>query len=340
MQHHQDLTNSIIREERERRKLGYPPVWTIRIYPAIQEDPTSGSPAKVLWPDKWTFDRLTERKREIGTVSFEKMYQNVAVNEDLLCFRANFLQRCKDSTFSVGEIPENARVFIGVDPAISMSNTSSFFVMVALAAIKGDPRVWIVDVFRDRVLVKQQVEWIRQWYLKYRPVQTRIETNAYQSALKQVIRDKYPDIPITPHFTGKNKVDPETGIVSTCAPLVENALLRIPWGSRESIRKMDQVLDELQTWPQGEHDDVPMALWIAASAVRDSINTGKSRSGEWGTTVRNPAYAEEKPKMPEPEEFKPSIDLFRGGRIMHQPEADYIYHIVDPERGAQIEKVV
>jgi phage terminase large subunit-like protein len=315
MQHHQDLTNKIIQEERTRKKTGEPPVWTIRKYKAVLAYPTSVSAPRVLWPEKWSFDRLMDRKREIGTVAFEKMYQNIAVNEDLLCFRPNFLERCKDTSIRAGEVGEGWRIFIGVDPAIGMSGMSSFFAMVALGAVKGSDRLYVLDIFRDRISIKSQVEWINAWYEKYQPVQVRIETNAYQSALKQVLRDKYPRINAVPHFTAKNKVDPETGIVSMCAPLVENGLLRIPWGSPESHRKMEQFIDELETWPQGEHDDLPMALWIAATAVREAMGKIFARSGEWGTTVKNPLY-DTRPKLPEEEIFRPEIDPARGGKVI------------------------
>ena len=292
MQHHKDLYNTIIHEEIERRKTGQPKVWDVRKYRAVIRDETPTTPAVVLWPDKNPYDHLMKRKAEIGTAIFEKQYQNIAVNEDLLVFKGAFLDKCLDRGTVMGEqgVLEGEQIYIGVDPASGESGLSKFFVMVALGMIKGENKLRIIDVFRDKISVTAQLKWLEKWWRMYHPNLIIIETNAYQMALKQILTRDYPFIRVQGQFTGKNKIDPEIGIVATMSPIVENGLLRIPYGDAMSQRVADRLTDELKLWPEGEYTDQVMALWIACTAARDMARRPKSQTGIWGQSVHNPAY--------------------------------------------------
>jgi phage terminase large subunit-like protein len=289
MQHHQDLTNTIIQDERERRRTG-DPVWTIRRYKAILRPPSRVSAPKVLWPEHFSYEELLNRRREIGTASFEKQYQNVAVNEDLLVFRVGWLRnRCIDRAHSIGRVERGWGVYMGVDPAIGESHLSSFFSLVVLGYDKDRKRLYLIDYVKDKIPATRQEKLIAEYYEKYSVLQCRIESNAYQKALAQTLREKYPTLRIQDQFTGRNKIDPEMGITSLLAPVVENGLLRLPYSTPESVRKSEQFIDELALWPT-RNADIVMALWIAASAALESTRMAQSRGGEWGTTVKNPLY--------------------------------------------------
>lgn len=302
MQHHQDLTNTIIHEEKERRRVGKT-VWTIRRYKAIIREQTRSTPAEVLWPEHFSYDQLLERRREIGTASFEKQYQNVAVNEDLLVFRVSWLRdRCLDGGHSIGRIERGWGVYMGVDPALGESHLSSFFALVILGYHRETNRLYLIDYVKDKIPATRQEKLIAEYYEKYQVLQCRIESNAYQKALAQTLREKYPTLRIQDQFTGRNKIDPEIGVTSLMAPLVENGLLRLPYSNAESVRKSDQFIDELALWPTN-NADVVMALWIAASAATESSRMAQSRSGEWGTTVQNPMYSKQRQEELTPEGY-------------------------------------
>jgi len=289
MQHHQDLTNTLLNDEKERRRIGNP-LWTTRRYRAIKREATRVSPAEVLWPQRWSYDALLEIRRDIGTASFEKQYQNVAVNEDLLVFRVGWLRnRCLDREHSIGSVRKGWGVYMGVDPAIGESHLSSFFSLVVLGYIRDTKQLFLIDYIKDKFPIVTQQRMIAEYYEKYSVLQCRIETNAYQKALAQTMREKHPTMRIQDQFTGRNKIDPETGVTSLMAPLVENGLLRLPYSTPESVRKTDRFIDDLALWPTN-NADVVMALWIAASAALESSRMAQSRAGEWGTSVRNPMY--------------------------------------------------
>lgn len=306
MQHHQDLTNQIIQEERLRRKSGIAPIWTIRRYRAILEEPTPTTPAKVLWKEHFSYESLLERKREIGTASFEKQFQNIPVNEDILAFRAGWLRdRCLDRGRAIGEVANSWGIYIGVDPALGESQWSSFFALVVLG-IDLDKTVHVIDYFKDKIPLIRQEKIIAEYWDKYQPLQVRIETVGYQKALAQALKEKYPLMRVLPHLTARNKIDPESGVVSLLAPLVENGTLRIPYRDALSIRKMDAFIDDLVMWP-ANNADLVMALWIATYGAHESSMMAFARNGEWGTSVKNPMYVKPAPKEPEPELFVPQL---------------------------------
>ena len=106
---------------------------------------------------------------------------------------------------------------------------------------------------------------------------------------------------VEPHLTSRvNKVDPEIG-VARMAPWFENGLVHIPMGNPESMRKMQQLVDELLEYP-GRTTDCVMALWFAWLAAMENANTMRSinrlhkPSTYWGRkavgrrVVKNPFY--------------------------------------------------
>jgi phage terminase large subunit-like protein len=316
MQHHQDLTNTLLNDEKERRRIGNK-LWTTRRYRAINREATRTSPAEVLWPERWSYDSLLEVRRDIGTASFEKQYQNVAVNEDLLVFRVTWLRnRCLAREHSIGRVERGWGVYMGVDPAIGESHLSSFFSLVVLGYHRDENKLYLIDYVKDKIPVTTQQALIAEYYEKYSVLQCRIESNAYQKALPQTLREKYPTMRIQDQFTGRNKIDPEVGVTSLMAPLVENGVLRLPYANPESVRKTDRFIDELALWPTN-NADVVMALWIAASAAIESSRMAQSRGGEWGTTVRNPLYAKEDNTQYTPEGYP--MEWFKGQIITPAP---------------------
>lgn len=77
------------------------------------------------------------------------------------------------------------RLFIGVDPAVSLSDTADHFAMVLVGVTRDNTQVFLLDVFKERVAFPDQLDKIREWQLKYRPELIGIEANAYQRALVQ-----------------------------------------------------------------------------------------------------------------------------------------------------------
>ena len=76
-------------------------------------------------------------------------------------------------------------LYVGVDPAISLSDQADQFAMALIGVTKDNNQVYLLDLFAGRIPFPEQVEKIREWHIKYRPQSIGIESTAYQAALAQ-----------------------------------------------------------------------------------------------------------------------------------------------------------
>lgn len=76
-------------------------------------------------------------------------------------------------------------VYVGVDPAISLSDTADRFVITAIGVAKDNSEVFVLDQYADRIPFPDQIDKINEWHITKRPVLIGIESTAYQAALVQ-----------------------------------------------------------------------------------------------------------------------------------------------------------
>jgi predicted phage terminase large subunit-like protein len=80
-------------------------------------------------------------------------------------------------------------VFIGVDPAISLSDQADRFALAVIACTKDRSQWYLLELIADRIPFPDQVQLIADMHQKWTPQMIGIETNVYQAALaQQVVR--------------------------------------------------------------------------------------------------------------------------------------------------------
>jgi hypothetical protein len=85
-----------------------------------------------------------------------------------------------------GQYRAMLRLFIGVDPAISLSDTADSFAIALIGITRDNTQAFLLDYYVDKIQFPEQLDKIREWFLKYRPEYIGIESVAYQAALAQV----------------------------------------------------------------------------------------------------------------------------------------------------------
>ncbi len=277
---------------------------------------------KVLWPEYRPWLWLMQRKLLMGTLDFNKRYQNIAVDPSRQVFKWEYINGgylgkvkydgCLDTNHVVGDYSDDWRRAAGFDPAIgTKSRSSKFCAHLTLArgncAKHPNGCYWVIDLERDQMTLPQQVDTVLSKHEQYDLDDSQVEVNAYQQGLFDAISEKMNDrgvrYRINPHTTSRgNKHDPEIG-VGSMQPWFENGQVHIPWGNPESKRKMQVFVDELVTYP-GRTTDTVMAFWFAWKRLQESapkfisFNRLERRSGtrHWGQRpyaghmVRNPYY--------------------------------------------------
>lgn len=115
------------------------------------------------------------------------------------------------------------RKFIGVDPAVSLADSADYFAMCLIGLSADNTQAYVLDTYKDRIQFPDQIDKIREWFLKYRPELIGIESNAYQRALEQMA-SRMEGLPgIVPVFSRAKKIERIMGM----GPLFKIGKVRI-----------------------------------------------------------------------------------------------------------------
>lgn len=271
-------------------------------YIVTQDDGTRIS----LWPqmrDLESLDALKKEHEDIGRLSaFYREYMCEVIGDEDALFREEYFQYYQgefeskdgqgtlrlDKDGSVEDIPVD--VYMGVDPASSTRATADFSTIVVVGIDKRGHR-YVLDYWHRRVTPLAHAEAIIEWYKRYRPLKTRIESNGYQEMLKDYLRMRcreegifIPGLEIKEVArTNKNSR------LESMQPLFAKKMV---WMRTSQIA----LRDELLLYPRSKHDDLMDGLFYAMKnitpvneserlRVRQIIEMGEEYApeGDWAT---------------------------------------------------------
>lgn len=270
------------------------PRWNHINYPAIRrwpdEDPDNPEP-EVLWPTKWTFEALMETYADLGASLFTSMYQQEPLPEgDALARRAwlygdeNHLG-CTDISRAVGQPREGAERKVRV---VSLDPSPTRYAGLIVADVIVGQQVFecdVLEIVRERMSVRDMLSHIERVIDWYGPQYFIFEQNAAQ---RWLLQDPTMDrlrkrIRVLPHVTNRNKGDSTLGVESLAVDF-EFGRIRVPYADAESRSMSEMLFKEALEYPQGETDDLLMALWFIrfnysrlAPRSSDSVVDNKSR---------------------------------------------------------------
>lgn len=151
------------------------------------------------------------------------------------------------------------RVFIGVDPAASLSDRADHFAIAAVGVTDDNAQAFLLDTFVGRLPFPDQLDLIREWQLKWRPDLIGVESNAYQTVLAQQAArlDTFPGV--IPTMAKGKKNDR----ILTMSPLFKIGKVRI---HRRHSDFIDQWLS-FDPEKKNQEDDLLDAVEIALSTA-------------------------------------------------------------------------
>jgi hypothetical protein len=239
---------------------------------------------------KWDGPTLFKRRSEVTPSTWALVYQQEDVQEDSI-FPVAVVQGSTNGARRVGPLKPGAMghpkgvegyTIIGMDPAIA--GRAAF---VALTYNRTDGRVYILDCVNMAEPSYDKIQnTLKEWTIKYKPQEVRIEINAFQKAfeLDDNLRNWLAGygVRLSSHFTGKNKWDSNFGVASMASlfgttrdgKFQDNNLLELP--SSEGSEGIKALVQQLITWKpdtRGKTDCV-MALWFAIIRARELIQSG------------------------------------------------------------------
>lgn len=228
---------------------------------------------QVLMPEKWSFERLLQDRRELGSVVFNREKQNEVIDDETALFPLTWLEACLEPSLCVGQRPdwEELEVYQGIDLAMVTDSrharqTDSDYSVILTLGVKEDGTRAVLDYYRRRGMSPDELSRaIVQEARRWQPQRMTIENNLFQKLIEiELIRRS--DLPVVGHTTTRKKADPYEGVPSLSV-LFQNRKILLPSGNEASREKMQLLIQELHGLGVEKHDDLVMALWLANRGI-------------------------------------------------------------------------
>ena len=228
---------------------------------------------KPIWNARFPKERIIQIKEEFESVGnlngFYQEYMNIAQSPDNAPFKPEYVklhhydfkriegQNCLVKKRGSTEHVKPIEIYCGIDPASSLNPRADFFV-ISVIGIDNDNNKYIVDLFRERISPAEQPGKIIEYYKKYRPKRMKVETTAYQEALRASTRAMM--LKENLYIPGLEKgVKPRTR-------KSERLISLVPMLAKGEFFFRPQDLtaqQEFLSYPKGRNDDILDAIWIA-----------------------------------------------------------------------------
>lgn len=170
-------------------------------------------------------------------------------------------------------VPKNGsldlRTYIGVDPAVSLSDKADRFAMALIGVKKDGSQAFLLDLFADRLPFPDQIVKLQEWHIKYRPDLIGIESNAYQRALAQQAM-RLPGLPPIVPVISKGKKEER---ILAMAPLFKTGRIRIHRRQRDFVDEWVSYDSTLKNPRDDTLDAVEIALGVAGVILPRSANS-------------------------------------------------------------------
>lgn len=224
--------------------------------------PVEDEEGNPVWPEKYTKEQI-KKLRSMGIIRFNSQYKCDCDAMKGQIFRYDDCRVVKDD-----EIPPGLRVFMGVDLAISESESADMFAIVVIGR-DAQGAIYVLEYLEAQLRFPQQTRAIIDFARRYKPIRIGLEVNAYQRAQLHQVKAEAPDLNVLPITTLKDKVTRAWNL----AKHFENNKMRF---------RMDQqpMIEHLVLFPGHRYKDIFDALDLAVQA--SEVRVRKRRAEEPG----------------------------------------------------------
>jgi len=247
--------------------------YTVNKYPCLN------SLNEPLWPARWDYEALMQRKTEIGSLKFTREYLCVPISTGTALFNPDYIEKCKNKDYilKLGNRREKGyRYYVGVDPAIS---TDGDYNVITVLEVDENQNKTIVHIDRAKnVEFRENIEKIRIVGKIFQPDKIFYETNTFAKAFTQELRN-VSDLNVHDFNTTRRK---KQEIILNLQMNIENGKLHFPYGDNNSKKITNMLIEELSMFSitdsgrfegVGAHDDLVMSLALANAASQSANET-------------------------------------------------------------------
>ncbi len=217
-----------------------------------------GSDLEPVWPEKWPVAKLKARRDEIGATSFARGYRLVPIAEEDTPIRGEWVRFW-------AEPAEYESIVLSVDPAVSISSKADSSALVVLG--KSSASIHVLEATARRVAAPDLVGLIDDFDRRWNPAVVLFETNAAFLGIKDLL---VRHTRFGPRVKGISQSKDKASRIAAFSVSVENGSFRLKGDDAGSVDVgQKRLMDEMITFPFGEHDDLVDAAATGTAYLLD-----------------------------------------------------------------------
>lgn len=248
--------------------------WFVIEYPAIFPD------GRILWPQRWSFKNLMDKKETQGSIIFSRENLCRPITNESSIFPMEILTRSllRMENYTLVDSREEfpvkfSKVVVGCDFAISANVGADYAVFSVWGIDELTDERWLLHLYREKgVKFFEQMNVLRRINSRFRPDLIVMENNTFQQIFVETADTE--GMPVIGHTTGIDKYDLKTGWPHL-STLFERGKIHIPVGNVYSQQVKDLIFQDLGSVAftekglesVGSHDDISSSFWLADLAA-------------------------------------------------------------------------
>lgn len=248
--------------------------WFVIEYPAIFPD------GRILWPQRWSFKDLMDKKETQGSIIFSRENLCRPITNESSIFPMEILTRSllRMENYTLVDSREEfpikfSKVVVGCDFAISANVGADYAVFSVWGIDELTDERWLLHLYREKgAKFFEQMNVLRRINSRFRPDLIVMENNTFQQIFVETADTE--GMPVIGHTTGIDKYDLKTGWPHL-STLFERGKIHIPIGNVYSQQVKDLIFQDLGSVAftekglesVGSHDDISSSFWLADLAA-------------------------------------------------------------------------
>ena len=245
-----DLTGQVVKASAQRGGDD----WEVIEFPAILP---SGNP---LWPEFWSLKELSALREELPNSKWQAQYQQQPTSEEGAIVKREWWKRWEKD-----EPPRCDYIIQSWDTAFETTNRADFSACTTWGVWVNEEdnsvnNIILLNVIKDRMEFHQLKKKVMEEYNEWQPDSLIVEKKASGISLYQELRRM--GVPVQ-EFTPSKGNDKITRL-NAVSDIIASGKVWIP-----NTRWADELVDEIASFPSGEHDDLVDATTLALMRFRN-----------------------------------------------------------------------
>jgi predicted phage terminase large subunit-like protein len=243
-----DLTGQVIKNSLQRGG----DEWEIIEFPAILP---SGNP---LWPEFWSLDELSALKEELPSSKWQAQYQQQPISEEGAIVKREWWKIWEKHT-----PPKCYFIIQSWDTAYETTNRADYSACTTWGiwtTEENDINIILLDAYKARLEFFELKKKVLELYKEYEPDALIVEKKVSGISLYQELRRM--GVPVA-EFTPSKGNDKITRLNSV-SDIIQSGRAWVP-----NARWAEELVDEIASFPVGEHDDYVDATTLALARFRN-----------------------------------------------------------------------